>query len=92
MFYEYECGNCGKFVIRRSILADPLKECPKCGEPISQLFTTPPAIRWVGRFRWMKGEPEVDMEKIEAEQNAQALKQAKAKVHTALGEKTKKYY
>ena len=40
----------------------------------------------------MKGEPELDVEKMEAEQDAETLKQAKNKVHTGLGENKKKYY
>jgi len=42
--YEYECPNCGVFEIRRSIKADPLKKCPKCGSEIRQLFSPPSAI------------------------------------------------
>jgi hypothetical protein len=41
----------------------------------------------------MKGEPEVDMDKIDAEQNAKARKEALAKIHTGLAfNKSKKFY
>jgi len=91
MYYTYHCDNCGDFEIKRSIHEDALTACPTCGAKIYQLFGNV-SVLWKGNFRFMKFNPEVDMEKIEADQNAQALKQAKGRIHRALSEKSKKYY
>jgi len=33
-FYDYRCGGCGhQFEAMQKISAQPLAECPKCGEP-----------------------------------------------------------
>lgn len=38
--YEYECEICGEvFEQRRSITADPLSECPRCGGKLHQRVT-----------------------------------------------------
>jgi len=37
--YEYECTKCGHtFEIQQSMLADPLKECPKCKGRIRRII------------------------------------------------------
>ena len=90
--YQYHCPYCGKFEVRRSIFNSPLTSCPKCGEEeIYQIFTAPEVI-WKGRFRFMKGNPEIDMDKIDAEQNREARKQAMGKVKVGLESKNPKYY
>jgi len=66
-FYDYECENCGRFEVKRSILSEVLTECPKCKGNVHLIFY-PAKVIWKGAFRFMKGEPEMDMEKIEAEQ------------------------
>jgi len=90
--YHYHCDKCGEFEEIRGIFEKPLTECPKCGGEIHQHWN-PPAILWRGDFRFMKGEPEVDMDKIEAEENARELKKIKGKIHEAVkGKKHGKYW
>ena len=39
--YEYRCDSCDYYFERfQSIKDDPVKECPKCGEPVRKLFST----------------------------------------------------
>ena len=39
--YEYRCKSCGYYFEKfQSIKDDPVKECPKCGEPVRKLFST----------------------------------------------------
>ena len=89
---QYRCKTCGVIELMQCIHQNPYKVCPYCGEKIEQIFTSIPAVIWKGRFRWMRSEPEVDMEKIEAQQDAEALKQARGKLRKGLDESTKKYY
>jgi putative FmdB family regulatory protein len=89
--YKYHCAHCGTFEVKRSIFSPSPTECPRCGgDEFYQIFS-PPEVMWKGRFRWMKGNPEVDMDKIDAEQNKQARKQAMGKVAKGL-EPNKKYF
>jgi putative FmdB family regulatory protein len=89
---EYFCKSCGIIEAHQSIHEAPLTNCPTCEKPIKQIFRSIPEIVWKGRFKWMGSEPEVDIEKIEAEQDREALKQAKGKVHRGLSESNKKFY
>lgn len=92
MYYDYECNQCGVFEVKQSIKDEPLTVCPKCGDKVNQVYSVPVQL-WKGGFRFKTGNPEVDMDKIDAEQNARALKQAKAKVHTGLAfKKGKRFY
>jgi len=37
--YEYECKNCGyHFEKLQSIKADPIKNCPECGQDVKRLI------------------------------------------------------
>ena len=40
MTYDYNCPECGIFTVERSIKDEPLKECPKCGQPIKRIYAT----------------------------------------------------
>jgi len=91
MFYKYRCPNCGDFETQERMLEKRLSVCPDCGSEVAQVWESM-GIVWKGNFKFMRGEPEVDMDKIDAEQNAKGLKRAKGMVHTALGEPTKKYF
>jgi len=53
-FYEYHCDKCGDFEVKENMLNDRLTICPTCGGQVYQKFY-PPEIRWLGNFRWMKG-------------------------------------
>ena len=48
--YEYECGACGhRFDEWQSFTAEPLKNCPKCGQPtLRRLFGTGAAVLFKG--------------------------------------------
>ncbi len=47
--YEYECGNCGhRFDKFQSMSEDPLKICPKCGQPVRRLIGTGAGIVFKG--------------------------------------------
>ena len=59
--YEYHCDNCGNFENKEHMTAPRLTYCPKCGNPVRQVFH-PAEVRWLGRFRWMKGEPEYPLD------------------------------
>ncbi|MGI6642458.1 MAG: FmdB family zinc ribbon protein [Bacillota bacterium] len=37
--YEYRCKNCGLFETTQKITDEPLKTCPKCGEPVKKLIS-----------------------------------------------------
>ena len=37
--YEYICGNCGKFEEYQPITSSALKECPKCGSPVTRVIS-----------------------------------------------------
>lgn len=91
MFYEYFCDRHGRFEVKRPINESSETICPKCGQVARQLFT-PPTVIWKGNFRWWKGNPEVDMDEIEAEQNKQGLKQAKAKIKEGIKTRPKTYF
>ena len=92
MFHEFKCHNCGEeFEFTRKSFEDNLPiECPGCGGSIYQVFDGLTFL-WKGRFRWMKGEPEVDMDKIDAEQKAKDIKEAKAKITDGLKRSPKLY-
>lgn len=37
--YEYRCSTCKKdFEVVQRITDDPVRECPKCGEPVERLI------------------------------------------------------
>jgi putative FmdB family regulatory protein len=42
--YLYECRNCGRFEKFQRITAEPLKECPECGEPVRRIIGAPGII------------------------------------------------
>jgi putative FmdB family regulatory protein len=91
MIYEYECPECGLIEVARSMRDEPLRECPECGSPIRRIYRAPGVV-WKGNFRFMRGEPEVDMDALDREQNKRKLKRAKARVHDALAEPPKQYF
>lgn len=37
-FYEYECADCGRFVLRQSMSDAPASECPTCGGPVRKVI------------------------------------------------------
>lgn len=37
--YEYRCPHCGTFEVVQRITEDPLKACPKCGQPVNRLIS-----------------------------------------------------
>lgn len=84
-FYTYHCENCGTFETRQPINEAALETCPNCEGKVYQIFS-PPTIIWKGRLKYMKFNPEVDMDKIEAEENRQILKEKKNKLSEALKE------
>lgn len=87
VFRLYHCIECGDFEITHQSMHDKiLDECPKCGARVYQKYNGV-SFRWLGRFRWMKGNPEVDMDKIEAEQNREQAKKADGKITEGLKEK-----
>lgn len=47
--YEYECRKCGyQFERFQSILADPVKTCPKCHGRVARMLTTGSGIIFKG--------------------------------------------
>ena len=47
--YEYECRKCGhRFEKYQSILAEPLKTCPKCKGKVARMLTTGAGIIFKG--------------------------------------------
>lgn len=85
-FYEFHCDKCGKFEVTRSILDSTLTECPTCNGEIRQVFS-PPLVIWRGRFRWMKFNPELDMDKIEAREGRHDYGNAMSKIEAGLKER-----
>ena len=46
--YEYQCTGCAyRFEVKQSIKDDPIKECTRCGQPVTKLIS-PPAIMFKG--------------------------------------------
>jgi len=90
MIYVYDCPTCGDFELHQSIHADALTSCPYCSASIHRVIS-PSEVIWKGRFRWMKGEPEVDMDKIEAEENKAKVKEIDGKIVAGLEEKGRKH-
>ena len=46
--YEYQCGGCAyRFELKQSIKDDPVKECPRCGQDVTKLISSP-AIMFKG--------------------------------------------
>lgn len=91
-YYDYECENGHRFEITRSIQDAPLEECPECKGKVNQVFH-PVGVIWRGNFRYMKGSPEVDMDKIEAEEHRANEKSADAKIKQGLkGKNHGKYW
>ena len=91
MYYDYSCKECGSFSLKRSIHDPSETVCPNCGLGVRQIFSVP-AVIWKGRFRFWKGNPEVDMDKIDAYQNKQDRKQALAKIEDGMKETSQKYF
>ena len=83
MTYEYDCVRCGRFEVTRSILDDPLTECPECKGEIYQIFSPHPVL-WLGKFRWMKFNPDLDMDKIEIQQGKGDYRSALSKIKEGL--------
>lgn len=47
--YEYECSSCGhKFEASQSIIAQPLKTCPKCNKKVKRLISSGVGIIFKG--------------------------------------------
>ena len=86
MFYEFNCDKCGKFEVQRSILASVLTGCPTCSGEIRQIFS-PPSVIWKGRFRWMKFNPDLDMDKVEAREGKHDYGNAMDKIEAGLKER-----
>lgn len=59
--YEYLCESCGRFDFKQNMTEERLKHCPKCGNEVRLIFH-PAEVRWLGRFKWMKGEPEYPLD------------------------------
>lgn len=79
MFYEYECPNCGRFEEKQSINDDAFTKCSQCGDSIYRVIHCAEVI-WKGKFRWMKFNPEVDMDKVEARERRHSLDHAKDQI------------
>ena len=46
--YEYQCDNCGhRFEVIQKFSDAPVAVCPKCGGPVTKLFSSP-AIQFKG--------------------------------------------
>ncbi len=89
MIYIYDCSGCGEFELQQSIHDDALTSCPECGNPTYRVIC-PSEVIWKGRFRWMKGNPEVDMDKIEASERKAEGKIIDGKIYEGLKEVGKK--
>ena len=89
MIYVYNCSGCGEFEFKQSIHDDALTYCPECGNSIYRVIY-PTEVLWKGRFRWMKGNPEVDMDKIEASERKAEAKIIDGKIYEGLKEVGKK--
>lgn len=37
--YEYRCPNCGVVEAMQKVTDEPLKTCPKCGEPVKKIIS-----------------------------------------------------
>jgi putative FmdB family regulatory protein len=37
--YDYLCEKCGPFEAQQSFQDEPLKQCPRCGAPVSRQFS-----------------------------------------------------
>ncbi|HHV79910.1 MAG TPA: zinc ribbon domain-containing protein [Firmicutes bacterium] len=37
--YDYHCDTCGDFEVFQNIKDEPLRECPKCGNPVRKLVS-----------------------------------------------------
>lgn len=46
--YDYECPECGRFEKMQRITADPLAECPVCGQPVKRLISKNVGILFKG--------------------------------------------
>jgi len=90
MIYVYDCPKCGRFELQQSIHDDAIAGCPQCGSPIHRVIY-PSEVIWKGNFRWMKGNPEVDMDKIEAEENKARAKEIDGKIAAGLEESARKH-
>ena len=86
MRYEFHCEKCGNFEVRRSILDSTLTECPTCKGEIYQVYRAP-EILWRGRFRWMKFNPDLDMDKVEAREGKNDYGNAMSKIEAGLKER-----
>lgn len=51
MRYDYNCEECGTFEVEKKMSAPDPKKCPKCGLPISRVYT-PSAILFADRPPW----------------------------------------
>lgn len=89
IYYVYDCSECGKFELKQSIHDDALTSCPECQGSVHRAIF-PAEVIWKGRFRWMKGNPEVDMDKIEARENKERAKVIDGKIYEGLKEVGKK--
>ena len=89
MTYVYDCSSCGKFELSQSIHDDALTSCPQCNHSVHRVIC-PSEVIWKGRFRFMKGNPEVDMDKIEASERKAEAKTIDGKIHEGLKEYGKK--
>ncbi len=46
--YEYQCTGCAyRFEVKQGIKDDPIRECARCGKPVTKLIS-PPAIMFKG--------------------------------------------
>jgi len=59
--YEYRCNKCREdFEVVQRITEDPLKECPKCGEPVERLIAaTNFILKGGGWYKSDYAQPEV---------------------------------
>ena len=87
--YVYNCPQCGQFELRQSINDSPLTSCPQCNHSVHRVIF-PSEVIWKGRFRFMKGNPEVDMDKIEASERKAEGKIIDGKIYEGLKEVGKK--
>ena len=45
MEYTYKCQKCGEFQVECKITEKAIKECPKCGQPVTRVYK-PAAVIW----------------------------------------------